>query len=122
MNKYRQARDLCHFTDASVYSTPVPTEGENNGDDCVGWTTVMRKSHHGSPAKDSHQELLTKKSHCESQTKESVSKCQLRPEQERTMQEAINQLTKDQQRKIYKRQHVISVTGVKKPGTKSTLS
>ncbi|KIM51718.1 hypothetical protein SCLCIDRAFT_1166396 [Scleroderma citrinum Foug A] len=54
--------------------------------------------------------------------KESVSKHQLRPKQERTMQEAINQLTKDQQRKIYERQRVISVTGVKKPGTKSTSS
>ena len=58
----------------SVYSTPVPTEGENNGDDRVGWTTVMRKSHHGSPVS---QESLTKKSHHDSQTKESVSKCQL---------------------------------------------
>ena len=38
------------------------------------------------------------------------------------MREAINQLTKDQQCKIYERQCVISVTGVKKPGTKSTLS
>ena len=63
-----------------------------------------------------------KESHHESQTKESVSKCQLRPEQEHTMQEAINQLTKDQQHKIYERQHVISVTGVKNPGMKSTSS
>ena len=38
------------------------------------------------------------------------------------MREAINQLTKDQQCKIYERQCVISVTGIKKPGTKSTLS
>ena len=54
--------------------------------------------------------------------KESISKHQLRPEQERIVQEAIKQLTKDQQRKIHERQHVISVTGVKKPGTKSTSS
>ena len=38
------------------------------------------------------------------------------------VQEAIKQLTKDQQRKIHERQCMISVTGVKKLGTKSTSS
>ncbi|KIM60767.1 hypothetical protein SCLCIDRAFT_26307 [Scleroderma citrinum Foug A] len=56
---HSSVKGLPGSTLTSVYSTPVPTEGENNGDD---------------------------------------------------------------RRKIYERQRMISVTGVKKPGTKSTLS
>ena len=39
----------------SVYSTPhAPEEGRGGDDDHIGWTTVTRKSHNGSLAKDSH--------------------------------------------------------------------
>ena len=39
----------------SVYSTlHVPEEGRGSDDDRIEWTTVTRKSRHGSPAKDSH--------------------------------------------------------------------
>jgi len=39
----------------SVYSTPALKEGEENGDDQGEWTTVARKSRHGSPAKGSRR-------------------------------------------------------------------
>jgi len=38
----------------SVYSTPAPEESETNGDDHGGWTTVAKKSCHGSPVRESH--------------------------------------------------------------------
>ena len=106
----------------SVYSTPVPEEGETNGDAHKGWTTVTRKSCRGSPVRESHQGTLAPRSHRESPARKGKNKTQLRPEQEHTMQEAIKQLTKEQQQKIYERQHVISIAGVKKPRTKSTSS
>lgn len=83
----------------SVYSTPAPEESETNGDDRRGWTTVVRKSRHGSPAKESRRSP-TRKDRRESPVKGNPSKNQLGPEQERTVQEAIKKLTRDQRQKI----------------------
>ena len=105
----------------SVYSTPVPEESKTNGDDHGGWTTTAKKSCHGWPARESHQSPIRKDCH-KLPVKGNPSKNWLGPEQECTVQEAIKKLTRDQRQKISVRQHVISVTGVKKPGTKSTSS
>jgi len=94
----------------SVYSTPALNEdGDNQGE----WTTVTKKSRHGSPAKGSH---------CGSPERENPKRNRLGLEEENTVREAIKQLTKEQRLKIHERQRVISIAGVKKPGTKSSSS
>jgi len=75
--------------------------------------TVTRKSRPGSPARKNCRE---------SPAREHLNKSRLGPEQERTVQEAIRQLTDGQRQKITDRQRVISITGTKRPGTKSTSS
>jgi len=97
----------------SVYSTPALKGSETDGDDREEWTTVTRKSRPGSPAR---------KSRCESPAREHLNKSRLGPKQEQTVQEAIRQLTDGQRQKITDRQCVISITGTKRPGTKSTSS
>jgi len=104
----------------SVYSTPAPEESEIDSDDHGGWTTVMRKSCQGSLARKSCHGSLTRKGCRESPVKGNPNKSQLGPEQEETVEEAIKKLTEDQCQKIFERQRVISITGVKKPGMKST--
>ena len=103
----------------SVYSTPAPEESETNGDDRGGWTTVAKKSRLGSPARENRR-LPIRKDRRESPVKGNPNKSRLGPEQEQTVEEAIKKLTKDQRQKISERQRVVSITGVKKPGTKST--
>jgi len=107
------AKGLPGSTLTSIYSTPALKEGEENGDDQGEWTTVARKSRHGSPAKGSRHG---------SPERENPKRNRLGPEQENTVQEAIKQLTKEQRLKIHERQCVISIAGVKKPGTKSSSS
>jgi len=97
----------------SVYSTPALKGSETDGDDHEEWTTVTRKSHPGLPARKNRRESLAR---------EHLNKSRLGPEQERTVQEAIRQLTDGQRQKITDRQCVISITGTKRPGTKSTSS
>ena len=97
----------------SVYSTPALKGSETDGGDREEWTTMMRKSRPGS---------LARKNHCESPAREHLNKSRLGPEQEQTVQEAIRQLTDGQCQKITDRQCVISITGTKRPGTKSTSS
>jgi len=104
----------------SVYSTPVLKEGKTNGDDCGGWIKVTRKSCHGSPARESHQKSPERKDCHAQMVKGNPNKSWLGPEQEQTVEEAIKKLTKDQCQTISERQCVVSITGVKKPGTKST--
>jgi len=87
----------------SVYSTPVLKGSETDGDDREEWTTVTRKSRPGSPARKNRRE---------SPAREHLNKSRLGPEQERTVQEAIRQLTDGQRQKITDRQCVISITGV----------
>ena len=81
------AKGLPGSTLTSIYSTPALKEGEENGDDQGEWTTVVRKSSHGSPAKGSRRG---------SPERENPKRNRLGPEQENTVQEAIKQLTKEQ--------------------------
>ena len=80
----------------SVYSTPVLKEGKNDSDDHGEWTTVTRRSHHGSPARENRHKSLERKNPRSLTVKESMSKGWLKPEQEHTVQEAIKQLTEAQ--------------------------